>query len=314
MTFENKEMRAVLYESLKELMNADQNVVVIDADLSKPNGTMPLRKDFPDRALDVGIAEQNMASVAAGLSSYGFIPLISSFTPFSTRRICDQVAISLCYSKQNVKILGTDPGISAELNGGTHMSFEDIGVLRSIPNIVIFEPCDAIELHQAIPKIFDYNGVVYIRTFRKVLPLVHSENYSFELFSADVLREGTDVTIFTGGIMAEPSLRASEILGQSGISAEVINIHTVKPIDAKAVISSARKTRAAVVAENHNLLGGLMSAVAEVLISECPIPVKGVGIKDKKGEVGKLPYLKDTFNMNVGDIVEAAKQALEMKK
>ena len=152
------EMRVVLESELEKLMEQNENIVVIDADLSKPNGTAPLHKKFPDRAFDVGIAEQNMASIAAGMSSYGFIPFITSFTPFATRRICDQVAISIAYAKQNVKIVGTDPGISAEFNGGTHMSMEDIGVLRSIPEMVIFEPVDAVQLKKAIPSLLSYYG------------------------------------------------------------------------------------------------------------------------------------------------------------
>ena len=150
--FESKEMRAVLYDFLKDEMAKNDKIVVIDADLGKANGTYNLRNDYPDRAIDVGVAEQNMASIAAGMASYGYIPFISSFTPFATRRICDQIAISICYANMNVKIIGTDPGISAEFNGGTHMSLEDIGVLRSIPNLVIYEPVDATQLYKSLPK------------------------------------------------------------------------------------------------------------------------------------------------------------------
>lgn len=167
-----KEMRAVLADQLLEMMHHDPDIVVLDADLAKANGTLKLRDTYPERAFDVGIAEQNMASIAAGLSSYGFVPFIGSFTPFATRRICDQIAISICYAKQNVKIIGSDPGITAELNGGTHMSVEDIGVLRSIPGILIFEPVDAVQLAQALPQIVEYPGPVYIRLFRKETPQI----------------------------------------------------------------------------------------------------------------------------------------------
>lgn len=161
-------MREVVCNSLIEMMKTDDRIVVIDADLAKADGTMPVRKAFPERGLDAGIAEQNMASMAAGLSAYGMKPYITTFTPFATRRICDQIAISMAYAKQNVKIIGTDPGISAELNGGTHMSVEDVGVLRSIPDVVIFEPVDEVQLAKAMPIIDAYEGVVYVRLFRKI--------------------------------------------------------------------------------------------------------------------------------------------------
>ena len=165
---ENKEMRAILGDFLKDEMAKNEKIVVLDADLGRANGTFNLRNSFPDRAIDVGIAEQNMASIAAGMASYGYIPFISSFTPFATRRICDQIAISICYANLNVKIIGTDPGISAEYNGGTHMSLEDIGVLRSIPNLVIYEPVDAVQFYKSLPHILNYEGPMYILLFLKL--------------------------------------------------------------------------------------------------------------------------------------------------
>ncbi|MBQ2862310.1 MAG: class I tRNA ligase family protein, partial [Oscillospiraceae bacterium] len=210
-------MREAFGNTIAELMRKDERICVLDADLANCNGTAGLRKEFPERAFDVGIAEQNMASVAAGLSSYGFIPFISSFTPFATRRICDQIAISIAYAKQNVKIVGSDPGISAQLNGGTHMSMEDIGVLRSIPTMVIFEPVDNEQMIQALPQIVDYNGPVYIRMFRKECPEVFGKDYKFDLFKADKIKEGKDVTIFASGIMVKTSLDAAEKLKAEGI-------------------------------------------------------------------------------------------------
>ncbi len=196
-------MRDVFGQVLGELMAIDDKIVVIDADLAGCDGTKNLRKQFPDRALDVGIAEANMASIAGGMSAYGYKPWITSFTPFATRRICDQLSISLAYSKQNVKVVGTDPGISAELNGGTHMSVEDVGVVRSIPGVVIFEPIDEVMLRKAVPVLNDYKGVVYMRMFRKDQPIITKEDYKFDLFKADVLKEGKDVTIFATGIMVD---------------------------------------------------------------------------------------------------------------
>lgn len=307
----NVEMRGVLYETLMEEMAKNPKIAVIDADLAKCNGTFKIRNTYPDRAFDVGIAEQNMASMAAGMSAMGMIPFITSFTPFATRRICDQIAISICYTKSNVKIIGSDPGLTAEINGGTHMSVEDIGVLRSIPDIVIYEPVDAEQFRQALPQIIAHNGPVYIRMFRKVIGDVFTNpDYKFDLFKADTVKEGKDVTIFATGIMVQESLKAVEILKSEGIDAELINIHTIKPIDRDAIVASAKKTGAVVVADNHNIVGGLCSAVSEVLAQYCPTVTRFVGIQDRFGQVGKLPFLLEEYQMTANHIVAAAKDAI----
>ncbi len=308
------EMRQVLALELEKAMKENEKIVVINADLAKPNGLGNLCKIYPERMLNVGVAEQNMASVAAGMSSYGFLPFICTFTPFATRRICDQIAISICYAKQNVKIIGSDPGISAEYNGGTHMSFEDIGVLRSIPNMVIFEPADNVEFQNLFPQILDYKGPVYIRMFRKSTPDIFSADDKFNLFKAKMIKEGTDVSIFCSGIMVDETLQANKLLEEDGINAEIINIHTIKPIDEEAIISSVKKTGAAVTVENHNIIGGLRSAVAEVLAENYPTVLRSIGIKDSFGEVGKMPYLKEIYNMTAKDIVNAVVSALNAKK
>ena len=294
------EMRAVYAACLAEMMEKDKHVCVLDADLSKASGTLALYKQFPGQMFDCGVAEQNMASIAAGLSSYGFKPWIESFTPFATRRICDQIAISISYAKRNVKIVGTDPGISAELNGGTHMSMEDIGVIRSIPGMVIFEPVDEVQLRAAMPVLNDYDGPVYVRLFRKQLPVVFKDDYKFDLFKADMIRVTADV------------VEAAQLLSEEGIDAEVINIHTIKPIDKGAVVASARKTGAVLTVENHNVIGGLQSAVLETLAAE-KIPVCAVGVEDRFGEVGKLPYLREAMGLTVENIVAGAKKALSLK-
>lgn len=312
--YENKEMRAVFGDMLDQMMAKDERIVVIDADLARANGTFGLRDKYPERAFDVGIAEANMASIAAGMASYGFIPFITTFTPFATRRACDQIAISITYAKRNVKIVGTDPGITAELNGGTHMSMEDIGVLRSIPNMVIFEPVDNVQLAKAMPQIVDYEGVVYIRMSRKAVPAVFGDDYEFELFKADVVTEGKDVTLYATGIMVAEAIKAAEILKSEGIEAEIINVHTIKPIDRETVLKSARKTGAAVSCENHNVVGGLYSALAEVLTEEYPIPMKAIGVQDHFGEVAKVDYLKKKYNMTAEDIVAAAKDVINKKR
>ena len=306
------EMRAVYAACLAEMMENDKHVVVLDADLSKASGTLAMHAKFPEQMFDCGVAEQNMASIAAGLSSYGFKPWIETFTPFATRRICDQIAISIAYAKQNVKIVGTDPGISAELNGGTHMSMEDIGVLRSIPGMVIFEPVDEVQLRAAMPVLNAYDGPVYVRLFRKQLPAVFAEGYKFDLFKADTIKEGKDVTIFVSGMLTADVVEAAKILAAEGIDAEVINIHTIKPIDAETVVASARKTGAVLTVENHNVIGGLQSAVLEALAAE-KIPVTAVGVQDRFGEVGKLPYLREAIGLTVENIVAGAKKAVSLK-
>ena len=306
------EMRAVYAACLAEMMEKDKHVCVLDADLSKASGTLALYKQFPEQMFDCGVAEQNMASIAAGLSSYGFKPWIESFTPFATRRICDQIAISISYAKRNVKIVGTDPGISAELNGGTHMSMEDIGVIRSIPGMVIFEPVDEVQLRAAMPVLGAYEGPVYMRLFRKQLPVVFGEDYKFDLFKADTLKEGMDLTIFVSGMLTADVVEAAKLLAEEGIDAEVINVHTIKPIDRETVIASARKTGAVLTVENHNVIGGLQSAVLETLAAE-KIPVCAVGVEDRFGEVGKLPYLREAMGLTVENIVAGAKKALSMK-
>ena len=306
------EMRAMYAQCLGELMARDEKLVLLDADLSKACGTFPLRKRFPDRIYDCGVAEQNMISIAAGLASYGYKPWAESFAPFATRRVCDQIAISVCYAKRNVKIVGTDPGIAAELNGGTHMSLEDMGVVRSLPHLVVFEPTDTVQLQAAMPVLHAYEGPVYMRMNRKEFPTVFPAGYAFDLFKADTLREGTDVTIFAIGLMVSEALQAAEVLAAEGISCQVVNPHTIKPIDKETVLAAAHKTGLVVTAENHNVIGGLHSAVLEAL-SHDPVPVWAVGAEDRFGEVGKLPYLKEALGLNGAHIAATVRTALQNK-
>ena len=306
------EMRAMYAQCLGELMERDEKLVLLDADLSKACGTFPLRKRFPDRIYDCGVAEQNMISIAAGLASYGYKPWAESFAPFATRRVCDQIAISVCYAKRNVKIVGTDPGIAAELNGGTHMSLEDMGVVRSIPGLVVFEPTDTVQLKAAMPVLHAYEGPVYMRMNRKEFPTVFPEGYRFDLFKADLLRAGTDVTILAAGLMVSESLQAAETLAAEGISCEVINVHTIKPIDRETILASAQKTGVIVTAENHNVIGGLRSAVLETLAHD-PVPVWAVGAEDRFGEVGKLPYLKEALGLNAAHLAAVVREAVQHK-
>ena len=301
------EFRQQLQATLSKLMEQDEKIVILDADLSKPNGTAPLYKKYPNRCFNVGISEQNMVSVAAGLAAYGFKPLVVTFTPFATRRVCDQIAISVAYAKNNVKILGTDPGITAELNGGTHMSMEDIGVVRSIPGVAIYDAVDYHQLEQALPQIMNYDGPLYIRMPRKLYPEVFTEDYKYELFKSDVVKEGTDVSIIATGIMVKPALDAAEILAKEGVSAEVISVNTIKPLDEETILKSVKKTNKVVTCENHNVVGGLFSAVCELMCREYSIKVTPIGVQDEFGQVGKYKDLAAYYKMTAEDIVKAAK-------
>ncbi len=307
-------MRDVLVDFLRKTMTTNPKVVVVDADLAKCAGTVALEKEFPDRALNVGIAEANMAGIAAGLSTYGYIPFITSFAPFASRRIADQAMISICYAKQNVKIVGTDPGIAAQLNGGTHMPFEDMAIYRAIPDILLYEPTDAAELNAALPKILDYPKPVYIRLHRKNPRLLHDSDCKFDLMRAEVLRKGIDITFVASGIMVETALDAAAELEKEEISAEVICCPVWKPLDTQTIINSFKKTGCALTLENHNVNGGLGSAVAEAAAENYPVPMYRIGVREKFGEVGKVDYLRKVYNLEVSDVVEHAKKVLDVKK
>ena len=237
-----KEMREVYCDSLIEMAATDPRIVVVEADLMNCIKTGPFKKAYPDRFFDVGVAEANMIGISAGLATCGKIPFCSSFGTFATRRCYDQIFISVAYSKQNVKIVGTDPGIAAEINGGTHMPFEDMGIMRGIPGMVCVEPTDCAMLKSLMPQIVEHKGPVYIRLFRKKTEKVFEDGAAFDLFKAFTLRKGTDVTIIASGIMVTRALEAADLLKERGISAEVINVYTWKPIDEETIAKSRLKT------------------------------------------------------------------------
>jgi transketolase len=304
-------MREVLADTLKDMMEKDERIVVMDADLASANGTFGLRNQFPGRAIDVGISEANMASMAAGMSAYGMKPYIVTFTAFASRRICDQLAISCSYAKQDVKIIATDAGVTAQTNGGTHMSLEDIGIVRSIPGTVVLDMVDGVQLKKALPVIHAHEGVVYVRMVRKDTPDVFDDTCEFDLFKGTRMKEGKDLTLIASGIMVHEALMAEKELKEAGIDAEIIAIHCIKPIDKELIITSARKTGKVMTLENHNIHGGLYSAVAEVLSEYCPVPMKAIGIKDHFGEVGKTRFLMEKYGMTKEDIVREAKLLCE---
>lgn len=312
---QKKEMRSVMADFLAKQMALDDGIIVLDADLAKSNGTFFLHEAFPGRAIGMGIAEANMVSTAAGLAAYGFEPYIFSFCPFVSRRVADQIAISVAYSGLNVKIIGSDPGITAQLNGATHMGNEDVGIMRSIPNMIIFEPADIVQYEKALKQVRAYEGPVYIRQLRKLETRIFFDykDYQFDLFRADTIKTGSDLTLIAAGIELEQAWYAAETLQKLNIDAELINVHTIKPLDEETIIRSVKKTGRAVVCENHNIMGGLCSAVAEAAGRWCPVPLEFIGIRDRFGEVGKLPYLLKKFKMDSDSIVGAAVKLMERK-
>lgn len=307
------EFRKVLCNKLSALMKENDKIVILDADLSKPDGIYPLFVEFPERCFQVGIAEANMAGLCAGLSAYGYLPIMVTFAPFATRRVFDQIAVSIAYAKQRVIIVGTDPGITAELNGGTHMSFEDVTIMRSIPEMVIYDAVDDVQLGQAIKQLVNLDKNVYIRMPRKTRPTVFDENYKYQYGKADVLKEGNDITIVATGTMVYESLEAAKLLKEEGVVAEVISANTIKPIDKETILKSVKKTNCVVTCENNNINGGLYSVVSELLCSEYPTICGAVGVYDEFGQVGKYSDLLDAYHLTPKDIVNKVKEIINKK-
>lgn len=306
-------LRDTYVDLLLEYAQKDDRIVALDADLMAASSVKRFSQQMPGRAIDVGVAEANMIGVAAGLAAMGKIPFTHSFTAFASRRVCDQVTLSVAYAGLNVKMVGSDPGITAELNGGTHMSMEDVSIMRNIPGMTVYEPVDSAQLRAAFPQILAHDGPVYIRLLRRPAVRIDSENDEFTLGKASLLREGGDVTILATGIMVAEALLAAEELAGQGIGAEVLNVHTVIPFDEEAVLRSAMKTGAVVTAENASVIGGLGSAAAECLGENCPVPLRRVGVRDCFGEVGLTDYLKEKFGLTAKEIVRAAHEVTERK-
>ncbi|SHI06694.1 transketolase [Sporobacter termitidis DSM 10068] len=307
-------MRDTYCKALMDLAAENDDIVALDADLVSSSGMKPFFSAYPDRAINVGIAEANMIGIAAGLSVVGKIPFAHSFGCFATRKTCDQVMISAAYAKLNVKILGSDPGVTAAYNGGTHMPFEDMGVMRSIPEITLIELTDPVMVQDIVRQVADIYGVHYLRMARKNATAVYEAGSSFEIGKGNVLLEGKDVTIIASGIMVSEALKAAQSLKNDRISARVVDMFTWKPIDQELVEKCARETRAIVTAENHNVVGGLGSAVSEAVVRTSPVPVEMVGVKDRFGQVGTEEYLKNEYGLTAAEIVDAVKRVLPRKK
>ncbi len=312
-TREKNEMRLAYSDALIERGRTDARICVVEADLMGSSSTGRFQALFPERTINVGVAESNMIGVAAGLAAMGKIPFTHTFTPFATRRCCDQVTLSVAYARMNVKMVGSDPGICAELNGGTHMSFEDLAIMRNIPGMVVCDPADSVQLRKLFDQIVDHDGPAYMRLFRKNAWKIFNDDDEFVLGKAHTLKKGRDATIFAAGIMVKEAIDAAEALSNEGIDVEVINIHTIKPLDTQAVLESVSRTGCCVTAENAFTINGLGSAVAECVCAAHPCPVLRVGVEDRFGEVGKLDYLQSALHLTAADIVEKVRAAIAMK-
>lgn len=310
---EKKSTRQAYGEYLVKLGETNENLVVLDADLSGATKTNIFKKAYPDRHFNVGIAEANLMGMSAGLATAGKVPFASTFAIFGAGRAYEIIRNSICYPKLNVKIALTHSGISVGEDGGSHQSIEDIALMRVIPNMTVLSPADAVETEKMMDAALAINGPVYIRLGRSDVPVLFDENYVFEVGKAGLLKSGEDVTIIATGMMVGPAMEAAELLKVDGISAQVLNMGSIKPIDVDAISNAAIKTGAIVTAEEHSIIGGLGSAVAEVLCDVAPVPLERVGVKDLFGQSGKVAPLMEKYGLTANDIVEAAKKAIGRK-
>ena len=298
--------------ALKELGAENPNVLVLDADLAGATKTGVFKKAYPDRFFDCGIAEGNMVGIAAGLATTGKIPFCSTFAMFAAGRAFEQVRNSVGYPHLNVKIAATHAGISVGEDGATHQCNEDIALMRTIPGMVVLNPADDVEARAAVKAAAEYEGPVYLRFGRLAVPVFNDEaNYKFELGKGILLREGTDLTIVATGLCVNSALEAAEKLAAEGISAEVINIHTIKPLDEEIILKSAKKTGKVVTAEEHSVIGGLGSAVCDVLSEKLPTPVKKIGVYDVFGESGPAVKLLEKYKLDGAGVYEQIKDWLK---
>lgn len=301
-------------KALVELGEKDEKVIVLDADLAAATKTGAFKKAFPERFFDTGIAESNMMGIAAGLATTGYTVFASSFAMFAAGRAFEQVRNTIGYPHLNVKIGATHAGISVGEDGASHQCCEDIALMRTIPGMVIINPADDIEARAAVLAAAKYEGPVYMRFGRLAVPRIFDENYKFEIGKAVTLKEGTDVTVIATGLLVAEAVEAAKILESEGISVNLINMATIKPLDKEAVIAAAKKTGCIVTAEEHNIIGGLGSAVSEAACEEYPVPVVKLGVEDTFGKSGPAVELLHLFGLDAEHIVEKAKLALSLKK
>lgn len=308
-----KTFKDVLSVKIPEMLDNDPDVIYLDADLMSCIGTSKYAKAHPDRAINVGIAESNMAGIAAGLAAAGFKPICHTFGPFASRRCYDQVFMSAGYAHNDITMIGSDPGICAAYNGGTHMPFEDVAMYRALPGSTVVDVTDSAMLEDILPKLVNRPGVKYLRVNRKANDLVYEAGSQFEIGKGVVCREGKDATIVACGYMVGTALKAAAMLAEKGIDAAVIDMFTIKPLDEALVAEYARKTGCVVTAENHNKFGGLFSAVSECLSTTYPVPVGYVAVEDEYGEVGPVDYLAERFGLTAEHIVEVVEKTVAKK-
>lgn len=303
--------RDVLGKTLTELAETNPDIVVLDADFWPASKIAPFRDRFPDRFIQAGIAEQNMMGVAAGLSTVGFTCFASTLCVFCSRRACDQVTVSIALSRLNVKILGLYAGLFVGKNGASHQALEDIAIMRSIANMAVVQPADARETQQALRFAAEYDGPMYMRIGRDPRPPIVPDDYTFQLGKALTLREGKDVALITYGDLVEDTLKAAASLAKMKIEATVINMSSIKPIDEEAIVKAAEQTGTIVTVDNHNILGGLGSAVAEVTAEKMPVRVKRIGVRDVFGKSGTNEQMQEKFGLRAEDIEKEVVGLLE---
>ncbi len=308
------EMRNVYARTLVELANESPDIYVLEADLSKASGTNPtFANEHPDRFINCGVAEADMICIAAGMAVEGKIPFCASFTPFASRRVYDQITISVAYANTNVKIVGTAPGITAGPNGGTHMCFQDLAIMRALPNITILSPCDCYELSECVRWMARHDGPVYMQLIRMKQPQVFDASYEFYPAKAVRLHSGRDVTLLSTGYMTSFAVRAAEELAGEGTNVDLLHSPCVKPFDTGSLIESAEKTGGVVTVENQSIIGGLGGAACETLSENLPVPVKRLGIPDRFGEVATEGFLFEKHGFGLEHIKQACREMAERR-
>ncbi|ADO82905.1 transketolase family protein [Ilyobacter polytropus] len=302
-----KATRDAFGETLLELGKKNNKIVALSADLQDSTKAILFQKEFSDRFVNVGIAEQDLVGIGAGYALEGFIPYVSSFASFLTTRPFDMIRMLACYNNLNIKIVATHTGVTVGEDGGSAQMLEDIAIMRALPNMVVLCPADAVETKKMVEKIADYNGPVYLRLARAKYPVITDPEKTFEIGKGEILREGNDVTLVGTGLMVSKALEAAEVLASDGIEARVVNMSSIKPIDRDLLIKCAKETGKIMTLEEHQVIGGLGGAVCEVLSAEYPVPVKIIGVENRFGQSGKADELLEEYKLDSKSIVEKAK-------
>lgn len=310
---EKQATREAYGKALVELGHKHDNVVVLDADLSKSTKTGDFAKVFPERFINAGIAEQNMIGMSAGLAAAGKVVYASSFAMFAVGRAFEQVRNSLAYAKLNVKVCATHAGLTVGEDGGSHQSVEDIAIMRSVPNMIVVVPSDGTSTRKAVMALYEKEGPAYLRLGRPAVPLIYDDSMDFEIGKGIELRDGKDITLVACGIMVEKCQQAAEFLAKEGIEVSLIDMHTIKPLDEDLLIRKARETGAVLTAEEHNIIGGLGGAVCELLSEKCPVPVKRIGIMDVFGQSGSPDDLLQHYGLTIDNIIKNVHQLMKIK-